>query len=152
MYNAKCSVFNVQVKNWKLNIVWLTLYIMNELKSFLNKNFWIQTASSGWIFELPLHCRLFRRCSAMNGGKSGQHRAACFLTGRDSTEMLGYGKCHRKVNYPKKFGFIGKRWKRTVRAYDAIGDSCFGKPQALKNQIGSDFAMARRIPSGDQNG
>lgn len=31
---------------------------------------------------LSLHRRLFRRCSAMNRGKSGQHRAACFLTGR----------------------------------------------------------------------
>lgn len=34
-------------------------------------------------------------------GKSGQQRAACFLTGRDSLEMLNYGKCHRKENYRK---------------------------------------------------
>jgi hypothetical protein len=40
--------------------------------------------------------QLFYRSAVMRGGKSGQHRASCFLTGRRPAKLQGDRKCHRK--------------------------------------------------------
>lgn len=79
-----------------------------------------------------MHGRSIASLRKQRGGKSGQHRAACFLTGRYQARKDRVTESATE-NYRLSNGVRVKTWGKSPR--NVMVTLHWGKPQALKGQI-----------------